>query len=159
LVDRLFKSYGAKRDMFSIHINSRKFIDYVMGHYLGLDAVQTASMIRLVDRMHKMDRADFIAAVDAICSPSQREAGAVEKLLDVLSAQRFTALPPALQTNPSLMDLAQVIEQLQKLGITNAEFDVTLMRGFDYYTDIVFEVFDTNPNNNRAIMGGGRYDG
>jgi histidyl-tRNA synthetase len=33
------------------------------------------------------------------------------------------------------------------------------MRGFDYYTDIVFEAFDTNPDNPRALLGGGRYDG
>jgi histidyl-tRNA synthetase len=32
------------------------------------------------------------------------------------------------------------------------------MRGFDYYTDIVFEFFDTNPENNRSMCGGGRYD-
>ena len=43
--------------------------------------------------------------------------------------------------------------------ITNVRFDFTLMRGFDYYTDIVFEVFDTDPNNNRSMFGGGRYDG
>lgn len=33
------------------------------------------------------------------------------------------------------------------------------MRGFDYYTDVVFEVFDRDPENNRAMFGGGRYDG
>jgi histidyl-tRNA synthetase len=33
------------------------------------------------------------------------------------------------------------------------------MRGFDYYTDIVFEVFDMHPDNNRSMFGGGRYDG
>lgn len=33
------------------------------------------------------------------------------------------------------------------------------MRGFDYYTGIVFEMFDTDPENNRAMFGGGRYDG
>ena len=33
------------------------------------------------------------------------------------------------------------------------------MRGFDYYTDIVFEVKDTDKENNRSMMGGGRYDG
>ena len=32
------------------------------------------------------------------------------------------------------------------------------MRGFAYYTGIVFEVFDTNAKNNRALFGGGRYD-
>jgi len=33
------------------------------------------------------------------------------------------------------------------------------MRGFDYYTDIVFEVFDAHTDNNRSMLGGGRYDG
>ena len=32
------------------------------------------------------------------------------------------------------------------------------MRGFDYYTDIVFEIFDTSPENRRSLFGGGRYD-
>jgi histidyl-tRNA synthetase len=33
------------------------------------------------------------------------------------------------------------------------------MRGFDYYTGIVFEIFDKNPENRRSVFGGGRYDG
>ncbi len=33
------------------------------------------------------------------------------------------------------------------------------MRGFDYYSGIIFEVFDTDPVNSRSILGGGRYDG
>jgi histidyl-tRNA synthetase len=48
---------------------------------------------------------------------------------------------------------------LTRSGVTNAGFDITLMRGFDYYTDNVFEVFDTNPENKRSLFGGGRYDG
>jgi histidyl-tRNA synthetase len=32
------------------------------------------------------------------------------------------------------------------------------VRGFAYYTDIMFEIFDVHPDNNRALMGGGRYD-
>ncbi|QWQ31904.1 ATP phosphoribosyltransferase regulatory subunit [Candidatus Minimicrobia naudis] len=38
-------------------------------------------------------------------------------------------------------------------------FDVTLMRGLDYYTGMVFEFFDNSPENTRALFGGGRYDG
>jgi len=33
-----------------------------------------------------------------------------------------------------------------------------LVRGFDYYTGTVFEMYDTNPKNPRALFGGGRYD-
>ncbi len=36
--------------------------------------------------------------------------------------------------------------------------DSTLARGQAYYTGIVFEIFDSNKENSRAIAGGGRYD-
>ncbi len=53
-------------------------------------------------------------------------------------------------------------EQLQNAlvarGINNAVIDTSIARGFDYYTGLVFEVFDTNPENKRAMFGGGRYD-
>ena len=37
-------------------------------------------------------------------------------------------------------------------------FDFGIIRGLDYYTGTVFEVFDNAPENNRAMFGGGRYD-
>jgi len=40
----------------------------------------------------------------------------------------------------------------------NVILDESLARGQTYYTGIVFEVFDTNKNNPRALLGGGRYD-
>ena len=51
------------------------------------------------------------------------------------------------------------MDLLAKAGIKNAKFDISIMRGFDYYTGIVFEVFDKHPDNNRSMLGGGRYDG
>lgn len=39
------------------------------------------------------------------------------------------------------------------------KFKPEIVRGFSYYTAIVFEVFDTDPTNNRSMFGGGRYDG
>jgi histidyl-tRNA synthetase len=51
------------------------------------------------------------------------------------------------------------MDMLSESRVANVKFDITLMRGFDYYTDIVFEVFDTHPENNRSMFGGGRYDG
>jgi histidyl-tRNA synthetase len=159
LADELLKSLGAKPEMYDIKLNSRKLMDYVLGDYMGLDEVQRTSFSRLIDRMHKIDHAAFIAQADALCSPSQREQGAVEQLLDVLAAKRFGQLPQKLQQHESIAELQQLLERLEAGGITNVHFDPTLMRGFDYYTDIVFEVFDTDPDNNRSMFGGGRYDG
>jgi histidyl-tRNA synthetase len=34
-----------------------------------------------------------------------------------------------------------------------------MIRGFDYYDGMIFEVFDNHPDNNRALFGGGRYNG
>ena len=36
-------------------------------------------------------------------------------------------------------------------------YDPTIVRGLDYYTGIVFEIFDKHPENRRAICGGGSY--
>jgi histidyl-tRNA synthetase len=159
VVDQIMKTFGARRDMYTIKLNSRKFIDFVMHQYLGLDEVQAYSMSKLIDRMHKIDHAEFLVAADALCSPSQRQAGAVEKLLAVLHTKRFDALPAELKQQPAILELQNMLVMLDESGVTNAEFDATLMRGFDYYTDIVFEVFDNHPENNRSMMGGGRYDG
>jgi histidyl-tRNA synthetase len=159
VMDACLKSFKAKPDMYSIKLNSRYFMAHVLHRYIGLDEVQATSVARLIDRMRKMDRAEFLTQIDAICTPTQRENGAVERLMEVLDAGKIANLPPELQNDPSLANLKSMIEELHGLGMSNAEFDVTLMRGFDYYTDIVFEVFDTHPDNNRSMFGGGRYDG
>lgn len=159
VMDACLKAFGARHDMYTIKLNSRKFMSYVMQDYLGFDAVQVASLARLIDRMHKMNRADFITQIDALCSPSQRDEGGVEKLMSVLDSRRLADLPQELRQHATLQELRALQDNLDKVGVINAEFDVSLMRGFDYYTDIVFEVFDTHPDNNRSMFGGGRYDG
>lgn len=63
-------------------------------------------------------------------------------------------------SNPKGTDeeLTDFIGRLNDIGITNTVVDKTLARGQAYYTGIVFEFFDTNPENSRSILGGGRYD-
>ncbi len=55
-------------------------------------------------------------------------------------------------------DVQGVMTRLRERGIPNTIYDTTLARGQAYYTGVVFEFFDTNPENNRSILGGGRYD-
>lgn len=55
-------------------------------------------------------------------------------------------------------ELNDFIERLSKNGINNVKVDPELKRGQAYYTGIVFEFFDTNPENSRSILGGGRYN-
>jgi len=157
--DAVMQAFGAKRDMYVIKLNSRQFIHYVLAEFLELDEVQQLSIVKLVDRMHKMEKSEFESQADALCTPTQRESGTVEKLLGIVEATGFDELPAEIQGHQSLQQLKAVITDLESAGVRNVAFDPSLMRGFDYYTGIVFEVFDLHPDNNRSMFGGGRYDG
>ncbi len=159
LADRLMKSYGASPDMYVIQLGSRELTNWLFGEYFGLGETQRTMLIRLIDRMKKMTPEAFEAQVNAIFTPSQRENGAVEKLRAILRVKRLSELPPEVVTHPSVGELQRLMGLLEQSHVTNYVYDITLMRGFDYYTDIVFEVSDTDPENNRSMFGGGRYDG
>lgn len=157
--DNILKTFGAKRSMYEIRLNSRELIDYILKSYFGFDSVQAYSLAKLIDKMAKMDRPAFTTLVDALCTPMQREQGVVGKLLAILEVKKLSHLPADLQSQPAVQTLQRLIEMLEEAGITNVRYDASLMRGFDYYTGVVFEVFDTDPENNRSMYGGGRYDG
>ncbi len=159
IADAIMRNFGARRSMFKIRLNNRRFVDHVLQKVLQFDHVQSYSVAKLIDRMHKMERDTFITQLDALCTPSQREGGNVEHLLKILSAKRISDLPAELQSHETVHELQVALERLHDLGLTHVEFDPTLMRGFDYYTGLVFEVFDTHPDNSRSLFGGGRYDG
>ncbi|HSX05203.1 MAG TPA: histidine--tRNA ligase [Candidatus Saccharimonadales bacterium] len=159
LADQIMQSYGAKRDMYTICLSSRKMVDELFTQYLGLDNTQKDTLIRLVDRIKKLPYESFVAQADAILTPSQRDAGVLDKLLALLKVTKLQQLPADFASQPAVVRLQQLMAMLESSRVANAVFDISLMRGFDYYTDMVFEVFDTDPENNRAMFGGGRYDG
>jgi histidyl-tRNA synthetase len=159
VADSIMKNFGAKRSMYEIRVNSRGLMDYILGQYLGLDAVQAHSMAKLIDRKDKMEKAAFTTQVDALCTPYQRETGTAARILELLAVKTIEQLPGDVLGQPAAQNLRILLAMLSEAGVSNARFDASLMRGFDYYTGIVFEVFDTDPDNNRSMFGGGRYDG
>jgi len=159
IVDSLMAKFKAKKEMYDIHINSRILMNYIMGDWLGLDPVEQKTIARLIDRMHKLPGPEFKGLIEASIAPSLREQGAAERLLNVLQAKSMVDLPSELLLNEGAKTLLKLIKICSDLGIVNVKFDITLMRGLDYYTDFVFEVFDNDPDNNRSMFGGGRYDG
>jgi histidyl-tRNA synthetase len=134
-------------------------VEYLLGDFLGLSGKIRQDAGWLIDRMHKIERSTFISKVDAVLTAEQRKGGVTEKLLKLLDAKNLADLPPEALKQPAAQELKELLDQLKAAGISNVTFDGTLMRGLDYYTGIVFEVYDTNPDNNRSMLGGGRYDG
>lgn len=158
VADAILQAFKAKRDMYTIRLNSRKLTDHLLKGHLGLGAVEAQTITKLIDRMPKMDYGAFVAQVDAVLSPSERE-NTGQNLIELLKIVTLDELPPEVKNHSSAEELRELLKRLEKLGVSNVVYDPTLMRGFDYYTDIVFEVFDNNPENNRSMFGGGRYDG
>ncbi|OYX43286.1 histidine--tRNA ligase [Candidatus Saccharibacteria bacterium 32-49-12] len=149
--------FGATEDMFKIRVNNRQLINQLMSEFLGLDFIGATMMTKLLDKKDKLPVEEFKRQAISIFG-ADAEKG-LPKLADLISISTLEALPPGLANLPSVVEMRQVMQSLKKKGINNVVFDVTLMRGLDYYTGTVFEFFDTSPENNRALFGGGRYDG
>ena len=152
------KVFGAKDDMYVIKVNNRKVINFMMAQYLGLDAVQAQLMIKLFDRKNKITNEAFRDQAIEIFGDDMAKEG-LGKIAELLSAKSMAELPQEIRNNSAVQEVQELFNQLSAAGVKNAVFDITLMRGLDYYTGTVFEFFDTHPDNNRALFGGGRYDG
>jgi len=158
IANDIMKAFGATDKMYKIKINSRMLVNEMMSGYLGLDVIQSQLMVKLFDRKDKISNEEFSQQAASIFDDSQRSDG-LKKIAKLLSAATMAELPAELRETHAMQEVQTLFSLLHDHGVTNAIFDITLMRGFDYYTDIVFEVFDTNPENSRSLFGGGRYDG
>ena len=150
-------NFGAKQEMFTVRVNNRQLINRLMSQFLKLDIVGSTMMMKLLDRKNKIPAEEFKRQAIEIFG-SQASEG-LPKLVKMISMKSVDDLPSELMEDESVKQLREVMKLLSQKGITNAVFDVTLMRGLDYYTGMVFELFDNSPENNRALFGGGRYDG
>lgn len=130
----LMLAFGAAESDFVIKLGSRQFLDGVV-EKMSLSPEQAKALYRAVDRRSKVEQEQF-----------EKDLQELGVALEILNPDN----PPE--------DVAEVLALLKELGVPNAVFDPTIVRGFDYYTGVVFEVFDTHPENNRALLGGGRYD-
>lgn len=158
MADQIMRAFGAEKKMYTIRINNRKMINLMMSEYLGLDVIQSQMMIKLFDRKDKLPKEDFEAQAKSIFSEEQHFDG-MNKINKLLGASSMAQLPKELLDSEAVREVQELFTLLHEAGVENAGFDISLMRGFDYYTGMVFEVFDNHPDNNRAMFGGGRYDG
>lgn len=154
----IMKQFGATDDMYTIRVNNRKVINYMMAHYLGLDVEQSQAMVKLFDRKNKVSTDSFRDQAAEIFGEENAKNG-LQKIAQLLAARTMADLPESIRDSEAVREVQNLFTQLERSGVKNAIFDITLMRGLDYYTGTVFEFFDTHPENNRSLFGGGRYDG
>jgi histidyl-tRNA synthetase len=155
IVDSVLKAFGAQEDTYAIRISSRKLVDLFLRSHLKLSDGQFYQTIKLIDRWHKIPRDEFHAQAREILKDEDQ----YDQLIRLLDTKDLDSLPKEVLGQEPVTELQTLDKLLKVSGLTNAGFDFSVVRGMDYYTGIVFEVFDTNPENNRSMFGGGRYDG
>ncbi len=147
---KIMRNFGAKDEDFVIHLNSRKLMNDLYAHF-GLSDDQSQKVARIIDKKNKISSEVFAQSLEEVAPGVATDIVSAlssnERLLDTLGKE-----------NKNAKELVDLIEKLAGASITNVVFDPTMVRGFDYYTGMVFEVFDTSPENNRSLFGGGRYD-
>lgn len=158
MADRIMKEFGATDKMYTIKINSRSLVNFMMAEYLELDVVQSQLMMKLFDRKDKISPAEFIDQASEIFDRPKVQEG-LKKIGTLFAAKSMGDLPKQILDSSAIREVQLLFTLLREHGVKSVTFDIGLMRGLDYYTDIVFEVFDTNPMNARSLFGGGRYDG
>lgn len=156
VVDSILKAFGATSSMYQVKINNRELIDALIKDYLGLNETQAHALVKLIDRMRKLDQEVVNKTIADIC---EHDAAKIQRTTELLQVTSLDQLPAEYKDHPATVAIQELLDILNANHIDNAVFDISLMRGFDYYTGLVFEVFDTNPENNRSMFGGGRYDG
>ncbi|MBN2093880.1 MAG: histidine--tRNA ligase [Candidatus Zambryskibacteria bacterium] len=146
----LMKRFGAGEKDFEIWINNRAFLDDVLKK-ASVDEDKKQFVYRLLDKKLKMTEKDFNHALNSLIGDESAKI-----LMETIYFGE--GLLTTMKDSAGAKYLNQVINNLRNAGISNLKFKPTLTRGFDYYTGIVFEVFDTNKENPRAMFGGGRFD-
>ncbi len=151
---KLLRVFGADESMFRVHINNRRFFNDVIAAIAGTDAEGSKAVSKVVDRRGKVSREAY--EKDMLALGLDEDKIARIDALYTMSISEATALCPDSQGSAELREL---FEALTVCGLDKyCIFDFGIIRGLDYYTGTVFEVFDEAPENNRAMFGGGRYD-
>ena len=133
----VLRSLGADERNFEIRVSDRRILDALYDE-LSIAEDKRAEVTRFLDRRAKTE--NFTEKLGELVGD---KAGALLERLDNLTSTAY---------------LEELRRQLEYMGVGNMVVDTKITRGFDYYTSMVFEVFDSHEINSRSLFGGGRYD-
>ncbi len=156
IASKVMQNFGLKESDFEIRINNRKIVNFILNDVFNLPEEISYKIAKIIDKKNKIPEEVFNTTIKELLS--EKSSDFIE-LLNTKNFEEFISkLPQNATTQEGIIETKEIIKKLENLGIKNVVFSQDLMRGFDYYTGMIFEVFDKNPENRRAVFGGGRYD-
>lgn len=157
LVTGVMKAFAVPEKAYTIRWNHRGALGALLAHH-GLDEAGQKAFTHLIDRVDKLSPEAFAAmAAEKIPDPVQRKF-----LQDYLAREKSGELLADLAAVPGTEALVERLGTLlslaEKSGLSRVVYSPRTVRGLDYYTGLVFEVYAEGESINRALFGGGRYD-
>lgn len=158
----ILTTFGATSDQFQIYYNNRRFIDAICQILLEIPKEKMSVVYNVLDKSDKMEEDEFEKyVIDTFQNEwviqgifKLRDADDLDELM-----KKFDDVPKDFFASDGFQELKKLENLIKKTGISEfCSFSSSVVRGLDYYTGTVFEVFDTGQENRRAITGGGRYD-
>ncbi|MDG6925195.1 MAG: histidine--tRNA ligase [Nitrososphaerota archaeon] len=152
----LFKRLGLSE--VKLHVGDRRVVEEYIRSVLGVSSDEKAlEMMRALDKVAKKTQGELIAEYVS------KGVGAEEmrKLLEFGSTRGAPAAVAGRLGEEGLKSaqgLSELSDILRDRGVANVEYDLSIVRGIDYYTAIVFEVKDGARPDLGSLCGGGRYD-
>ncbi len=149
----LFGKLGTKP---KISIGSRKILESFIRN-----SVEIAEEAKILDAMRAVDKLakkTFDQIAEEYSSSFSKDQ--FQKLVDFVKlAGESSVVAEALRENKiDTGSLLSIIDSLHSRGIKDVELNLSIVRGIDYYTDMVFEAFDRDNPRLGSLCGGGRYD-
>nr|PVC51854.1 hypothetical protein MACL_00001248 [Theileria orientalis] len=157
LLIHFFKSVGITEHDVKISINHRDFTGELLKH-LGFKEYSPEwfyKFSKTLDKYKKTAKNELNAMLSELgMSPSQ-----CKELHRVIESSKTLRDLEKFIKSESLFQLRSLTKGLRDRGYLNwIDFDLTIVRGNEYYTGIVFECFDRANILPRSLAGGGRYD-
>jgi histidyl-tRNA synthetase len=147
----LVREFGGEQFV-SIKVNNRRLIDHFF-EKIGLTADAALKATKALDARAKIGEEAYTKWLTDLGLSSEQQAQ-MEKFFHS-SFEQIAANYPC----QGVDELKSLFALMRESGAGDrVQFDPMVLRGLDYYTGTVFEMYDISPENNRAMFGGGRYD-
>jgi len=151
---RLFDSLLLKD--ITIHINHRSLVEsYINKTFDSKDPTLVADILRAIDKIQKKSKQEILDEFKG-----RYDADKLEKILEFSQIKgNIKEVEEKIDTTQldSWDYLKQLFDSLENRGVSNVQINFGIVRGIDYYSGTVFEVYDKNSTLG-ALAGGGRYD-
>ncbi len=149
--------FGFKEQDIVLKINNRRLITAIL-YCIGISENKIKGIFNCIDKKHKISESEMERLL-AAAGVSQNHIG---KIIQILNTSDIWKLPDEIKNNQvvkeELSTLESLFSMIDSFGFSNfVELDFSIVRGLDYYTGFVFELFHRSEKL-RAICGGGRYD-